>query len=87
MTKESMKKMLAGIGLAGLISSVSLMQAGCSQTKTDAEKTTDEAAVEEAKTSCGQGAADTTAQGSCGAGETEEADEAQGSCGGGSCGQ
>ncbi|NQT27065.1 selenobiotic family radical SAM modification target peptide [candidate division KSB1 bacterium] len=84
MTREQMKKTLAGIGLAGLISSVSLLQSGCSQSKTDTEKATDEAAVEEMKTSCGQGAADTTAQGSCGQ-EAATDTTAKGSCGGGSC--
>ena len=72
MDKEKMKKVLAGIGIAGLITGVGLWSTGCQSA--DKKKTETEV---EAKSSCGQGAEADSAKASCG----------QGSCGQGSCGQ
>lgn len=68
-----MKKVLAGIGIAGLITGVGLWSTGC-QSADKKDKTDTEI---EAKSSCGQGMEADSAKGSCG----------QGSCGQGSCGQ
>lgn len=71
MTKENVKKALAGIGLAAFIASIGFIQIGCSQTESEAEKPKSEAAaVEEAAPE----AADTTAQE---VQEPVEAEEAQ----------
>ena len=76
MDKEKIKKVLTGVGVAGLISSVSLFSFGCSSEKSgDTEKADKEA---EAKASCGQG--------SCGQDSTK-VDTTGTSCGQGSCGQ
>ena len=69
MDKEKIKNTLAGIGIAGLITSVSLITVGCSQKAAE-----EEAAPADADTQVeAQAEADTTAQSSCG----------QGSCSGG----
>ena len=61
MNMDKIKRTLAGLGIAGLITSVGLMSAGCSQEAE--EKPADADAQVEAPAE-----ADTTAQGSCGQG-------------------
>ena len=72
MDKEKMKKVLAGIGIAGLITGVGLWSTGCQSA--DKKKADTEV---EAKSSCGQGVEADSAKGSCG----------QGSCGQGTAKQ
>ncbi len=67
-----MKKVLAGIGIAGLITGVGLWSTGCQSA--DKKKADTEV---EAKSSCGQGVEADSAKGSCG----------QGSCGQGTAKQ
>ena len=98
MDKDRIKKVLSGLGIAGLITSVGLMTGSCQPSGEKAKKT-DEAGTEiEAKASCGQGAeADTSAKASCGKGSCGQGEKAdtpdkadtpeKGSCGKGSCGQ
>lgn len=71
MNTDKIKKTLAGIGIAGLITGIGLMSAGCS--KKAADDQTKKATADSTQT---EAPADTTAQGSCG----------QGSCSQGSCG-
>ena len=82
MNKETIKKTLAGIGIAGLITSVSIMSIGCGSSNKK-EAPADEAQME-GQASCGAGADSTAACGaaadstaSCGA-----AADSTASCGG-----
>ena len=90
MNREKIKKALAGLGIAGLITGVGLMSTGC-QSGDKADKAKGEAETKvEAKTSCGQGMeADTTkgscGQGSCGQEAAKKDTTAKSSCGQGSC--
>ena len=59
MNKETIKKTLAGIGIAGLITSVSIMSIGCGSSNKK-EAPADEAQVE-GQASCGAGADSTAA--------------------------
>lgn len=77
MNRDKLKKVLAGIGIAGLVAGVGLNNA-CKKADTGAEPATDDTAVEqkadEAKGSCGKGSC---SKGSCGGGKDAqpEADE------------
>lgn len=73
MNKDQIKKVLAGISMAGLITSIGLMSNGCQ--KSDTAKTGDEAKTEVQE------------QASCGQDTTQVDSTAKGSCGQGSCGQ
>ena len=80
MNKETIKKTLAGIGVAGLITSVSIMSIGCGSSNKKEAAPADQSQVEgqvaavDSTASCGA-AADSTA--SCGA-----AADSTASCGG-----
>ena len=77
MDKEQMKRVLAGISLAGLITSVGITGTGCSKT----EKPADEQTKVEEKSSHGH------EHGSGGQKTEAKKDTAKSSCGQGSCGQ
>ena len=77
MNKDRIKKLLAGVGVATLISGVAL-SSGCGQQKSETEDVEKTKTEMEAKASCGAG--DTTA-------DTTGDTTASGSCGQGSCGQ
>jgi hypothetical protein len=92
MSKEHIKKTLAGIGIAGLITSIGLLTGNCKSGSAKKEAPISETEIE-AKSSCGKGSkTDTTVKGSCGKGScgkgvTEKDTTAKGSCGKGSCGK
>jgi radical SAM modification target selenobiotic family peptide len=81
MNKDKIRKALAGMGIAGLITGVSLMSiTGCqSKEKVEEDPATKTEAVEadSAKGSCGQGSC---GQGSCGQKAAEKDTTAKSSC-------
>ena len=90
MIRNEIKSMLAGVGMAGLIASVSLSTSGCQKESGSAGQESESGMKTEAKASCGEGAAVDSAKASCGqdsCGQEAKKDDDKGSCGQGSCGQ
>ncbi len=89
MNKEQIKKAMASLTIAGLVTGVSLTADGC-KSKTEEAPAQKEAAEDTLKKgscgqgSCGQAVQDSTKQGSCGQGSCAKAPEdttKKGSCG------
>jgi len=77
MKKEQLKKMLAGVGIAGLVASIGLTTIQCGA-KQEAQQAGDETQMEAQQ---GGAEKDTTAQASCGQEAAEKDTTAAGSCG------